>query len=211
MNASDDSARPSIDRLTVGRLLEHGAAPHEFRPGAEGSYFVKITSDRGVRTFWSPALKHALEKSTTQPKLGDQIGIKENGIDPVEVVIRRRSTEGKPIEVHRYESPRSHWVIEKREWFDERSAAADQLRDPRAHPREAIRNHPELLGAYLTLDSARKFATERFEKLEQRERFLTLVREVLARATERGVPPPVVRVRDRAPLPEASPEHDLTR
>jgi hypothetical protein len=81
-----DAPRNTTDRLTVGRLLAHGQAPHEFRPRAEVSYFVRLQTERGERTLWSPGLKRALTESRTQPKVGDQIGVKENGIDPVSVV-----------------------------------------------------------------------------------------------------------------------------
>ncbi|MGH2927595.1 MAG: hypothetical protein ACRDL8_05280, partial [Solirubrobacteraceae bacterium] len=172
MSGSAGSGRPSVDRLVVGHLLEHGAAPHEFRNRAEPSYYLKIETEHGPRTFWSPALKRALEISSTQPQIGDAIGVKENSIEPVSVVTRRRDPVGRVVEQRHYEAPRTHWVIEKREWFDEQLAAARRLRDPRAHPREAIRDHPELLGAYLTLDSAKKFAAGRFAEPQHQERFL---------------------------------------
>jgi hypothetical protein len=81
-------------------------------------------------------------------------------------------------------------VVERREYFDERVAAAQLLRDPRASRREAVRDHPELAGAYWALDSARKVAAERIAHPESRERFIALVRETLAHATERGEPLP---------------------
>lgn len=201
-SSTGNAPRGPVDRLIVGRLLEHGEAPHEFRARAELSYYVRLDTERGARTLWSPGLKRALDTSSSRPQLGDWVGVKENSIEPVSVVTRRRDAAGQLIEQRRYDAPRTHWVIEKREWFDEQLAAATRLRDLKAHPREAIRDHPALLGAYLTLDSARKFAAERFENPEHRERFLGLVREVLARATERGVPPPIVKVREAAQASE---------
>lgn len=135
-----DAPRNTTDRLTVGRLLAHGQAPHEFRPRAEVSYFVRLQTERGERTLWSPGLKRALTESRTQPKVGDQIGVKENGIDPVSVVTRKKDAEGRITSERRYDAPRTHWVVEKREFFDERAAAARALRDPRMHPREALRD-----------------------------------------------------------------------
>jgi len=192
-----DAPRNTTDRLTVGRLLAHGQAQHEFRPRAEVSYFLRLQTERGERTLWSPGLKRALTESRTQPKVGDQIGVKENGIDPVSVVTRKKDAEGRITRERRYNAPRTHWVVEKREFFDERAA------DPRMHPREALRDHPDLLGAYLTLDSAGKIAEQRIEDPGSREKFLSLVRETLAHATERGEPLPVVRLRERDPAREA--------
>ena len=199
-----DAPRNTTDRLTVGRLLAHGQAPHEFRPRAEESYFVRLQTERGERTLWSPSLKRAFSDSRTQPQVGDQIGVKENGIDPVSVVTRKKDAEGRVTEQRRYDAPRTHWVVEKREFFDERSSAARALRDSRVHPREALRDHPDLLGAYLTLDSAGKIAEQRIEHPQSRERFLALIRETLAHATERGEPLPVVRLRERDPSREPS-------
>lgn len=199
---SPEATRNTTDRLTVGRLLAHGQAPHEFRPRAEESYFIRLQTERGERTLWSPGLKRALSESRTQPKVGDPIGVKENGIDPVSVVTRKKDAEGRITSERRYDAPRTHWVVEKREFFDERVACARALRDARIHPREALRDHPDLLGAYLTLDSAGKIAEQRIEDPGSREKFLALVRETLAHATERGEPLPVVRLRERDPARE---------
>lgn len=69
---------------------------------------------------------------------------------------------------------RTHWVVERSAFFAERAAAARALRDPQVPPREAIRQHPDLLGAYFTLDSARKVAEARIGNGESRERFVAL-------------------------------------
>ncbi len=183
--------------MTVGRLTAHGAASHEFRPRAEASYFIRLQTERGERILWSPNLKQALIDSRSQPQVGDQIGVKENGIDPVSVVTRKKDADGRITDERRYDAPRTHWVVERREFFDERAAAARALRDARVHPRQAIRDHPDLLGAYLTLDSAAKIAEQRIEHPQSRDRFLALIRETLAHATERGEPLPVVRLRER--------------
>ena len=45
-----DAPRNTTNRLTVGRLLAHGQAPHEFRPRAEVSYFVRLQTERAERT-----------------------------------------------------------------------------------------------------------------------------------------------------------------
>jgi hypothetical protein len=102
--------------------------------------------------------------------------------------MRERNLKGEAVTVNRADTPRGHWVIERRDWFDERLAAADTLRDARISRREAIRNHPDLLGAYWALDSAGKVADARIRNPESRERFVQLVREALAHAIERGEP-----------------------
>ena len=204
-NAPREPPRPASDRLVTGVLVGHGAAPYAFEPQGAGSYFLTVRTERGERTLWGQELERALSESRTQPKVGDAIGIRENGIDPVTVVTRERTADGREMTVKRLDTPRGHWIIERREFFDERAAAAEALRDPRASRREAIRNHPELAGAYWALDAAAKVAEERIRDPGSRERFLKLVRESLAYATERGEALPVARKR----ATEARPGQDV--
>lgn len=189
-----DSPRPEADRVTFGRLLEHGPAKHMFRPSAELSYFVRIGTAHGERLFWSPALKSAMAQSQSQPQVGDEIGVRENSIEPVTVIARIRTGHGKGVEERRYDTPRVHWRIEKRAFFDERMLAAETLRNERMHPREAVRTYPDLLPAYITLDSARKVAAQRIPPAG-RDRFVQLVRETLAHAIERSEPLPSIGLR----------------
>ena len=180
--------RSATDSLVTGVLVKHGRAPYGFRSGGEASYFVTLSTERGERTLWGRGLERAIAGSHTQPQLGEAVGVRENGITPMTVVLRERNLKGEVVTVNRVDTPRGHWVIERRDWFDERAAAAETLRDARISRREAIRNHPELLGAYWALDSAGKVANARIRNPESRERFVQLVREALAHAIERGEP-----------------------
>jgi len=193
--ASDlDPPRPEVDRVTFGRLMDHGAGRHQGKSGAPLSYFVKLETERGARVFWSPALKTALAQSRTQPSIGEQVGVRENSILPATVIYNTRDSAGKVVEQRRFDSPRTHWAIEQRAFYDEASLAAEALRSERLHPREAIKTYPQLLPAYLALDSARRVARERVSPT-QRERFVSLVRETLAHAVERGMPLPALETR----------------
>ena len=203
---SHEPPRAVADRLVTGVLLKHGAAPYGFASSGAPSYFLTVRTERGERTLWGEGLERALAQSRTQPQLGDAVGVRENGIDPLAVIVRERDREGQIRAVKRVDTPRSHWVIEKREFFDERAAAAAALRDPRTPRREAVRNHPELAGAYWALDAAGKVAQERIRDPASRERFVALVRETLAYATERGEALPTPRAHAK-PLTE----RDLTR
>jgi hypothetical protein len=195
--AALDPPRPEADRVTFGRLLEHGPAKHLFHPKGQVSYFVRIDTARGERVFWSPQLKSAMAQSQTQPQIGDEIGVRENSIQPVTVIAHVRDADGNVTE-RRLDSARVHWRIEKRTFFDERMLAAETLRNDRIHPREAVRNYPDLLPAYLILDSARKVAQRDIAAVANRERFLKLVRETVAHALERGEPLPSIALRNRS-------------
>lgn len=186
-----DTPRPDADRVTFGRLIDHGAATHKFRPSAEMSYYLRIETLQGAREFWSPALKTALARSQSQPQVGDEIGVRENSIQPVSLITTVRDEQGNIKGKRRYDSPRVHWVVEKRSFFQERMLAAEALRNERVHPREAIRSYPDLLPAYIALDSARRVAEQRVPPAS-RQRFVQLVRETLAHAIERSEPLPAV-------------------
>jgi hypothetical protein len=153
--------------------------------------------------FWSPALKTAFAQSRTQPRIGEQVGVRENSIAPATVLYSTRDSAGKVVEQRRFDSPRTHWAIEQRAFYDEALLAAEALRSERLHPREAIKTYPQLLPAYLALDSARRVAQERVSPT-QRQRFVALVRETLAHAVERGMPLPVLEKRS-AERPQSAP------
>lgn len=185
--ASGQSPRPPVDRLTVGKLLDHGRAQHEFHPRGHPSYFVKILTDDGERTLWGRGIERALAKSRTQPQVGDVIGIRENNPAPLSFVMRTRNAEGLVVATRQTDTPRPHWVIEKLEDFDLRAAAARALRDPTLSRREAVTSHRELAPAYWILDAAQKYATDRWQNPKTRETFVTAVRETLALTIERGI------------------------
>lgn len=187
-SALREPPRSATDSLVLGVLVKHGRARFGFQPQGEPSYFVTIKTDRGERTIWSRELERAIAESRTQPQPGEAIGVRENGITPVSFITRQRNAQGETVIVNRIDTPRGHWVIERHDWFDERMAAADAVRDPRVSRREAVRNHPDLEGVYLALDSAHKVAEKRIGHPESRERVLALFRESLAYAIERGVP-----------------------
>lgn len=193
------AARPPMDRLTVGKLIDHGRAQHEFHPRGHPSYYVKILTDDGPRTIWARGLERALAKSRTQPQVGDLIGIRENNIAPVSFITRTRNAEGLVVATRQTDTPRPHWVIEKLEDFDLRAAAARALRDPTLSRREAVVNHRDLAPAYWLLDAAQKYALDRWANPKTREAFVGALRETLALTIERGIE-----------LPQATREHTQT-
>jgi len=192
--ALSGSAKPARDRLIVGWLREHGPAHHAFRPKAEPSYYLKLQTRDGEELLWGQGLKRALATSRTRPQIGDEIGVREIEIRPI-AASAEPGVEGAAAPVP---APRTHWVIERTAFFAERAAAAQALRDPHAQPRQVIREHPDLIGAYFTLDAARKVAEAKIVNPESRERFVALVRETLAHAVERGEP--IVEPRRREDL-----------
>lgn len=197
-----EGPRPPIDRLAIGKLIDHGRARHEFHPRGHPSYYIKILTDDGPRTIWGKGLERALQKSRTQPQVGDIIGVRENNLAPVSFITRTRNAEGIVVADRKVDTPRPHWVVEKLEDFDLRAAAARALRDTSLSRREAVLNHRELGPAYMILDTAQQHAARRWESPTTREAFVNGVRETLALTIERGIELPR-RAREDAPTPGA--------
>jgi Large polyvalent protein-associated domain 7 len=183
----------------TGRLIDHGVAAYRHDPHEPMSYFVKIDNPDGEREIWGIDLKRALKESLTQPKIGDEIGLKAVRRDTVTVRETERNSEGmvvgqKPLEAHR-----NRWIVEKQDFFAERAAAARTLRDPSVDAKQAARRHPELVGTYLQMHAA-QIAARQFRDPQDRERFVSHVRTALADAVARGEPLPPVRLKEKAAI-----------
>jgi len=181
----------------VGKLVDHGRETYRFDPHEEISYFVTIDTPHGKRTIWGKDLGRAMEKSLTQPTVGDEIALKRTGEDAVTVKRRERNEEGQVLKETDLATHRNRWVIEKRDFFESRESAAQLVRDPQIEPRQAVKSHPELAGTYLGLHAA-KIAARAIRDPQDQQRFVDLVRGSLADAVARGDPLQPVRLRERA-------------
>ncbi len=202
--SADASSRDRPKRPITGRLIDHGAAVYRHDPHERMSYFVKVETPEGEREIWGVDLKRALKESLTQPKIGDEIGLRAIRRDTVTVREIERDPEGKvlghkPLGVHR-----NRWIAEKQEFFAERAAAARTLRDPSIDPKQAARRHPELVGTYLQMHAA-QLAARQFRDPQDQEKFVSLVRTALADAVARGEPLPPVRLREKTAVPTPIP------
>jgi hypothetical protein len=92
-------------------------------------------------------------------------------------------------------------VIEKQEFFEQRAAAAQVVRNETIGPRDAARQHPELAGTHLNLRAA-ELATRALGDPQDQRRFVAQVRGTLADGIERGEPLQPVRLRTRAVAPD---------
>lgn len=183
--------------LIVGKLIDHGRDSYRFDPHESMSYFVEIDTPQGKRTFWGKDFERAMKHSLTQPKIGDDIAMRRTGADPVTVQRRELGADGRVIAEHEVGAARSRWRVEKRDFFEERRAAAEVLRDARVDRLRGSRQHPELAGTYLWLEAA-KLTARRHPDPEVRRQFVAVVRGALADSIARGDPLKPVRLRDRA-------------
>jgi hypothetical protein len=212
--AEQDPTKSAGDRrssVIVGKLVDHGRDTYHFDPHEEMSYFIRIQTPEGKRTLWGKDLARAMDQSLTQPKIGEEVALKLTGQDNVTVKRRERDAEGTVLKESDLDTHRNRWVIEKREFFKEREAAAAVLRDPKIEPKAAVTSHPELAGSYLNLHAA-EIAAKTLRDPEDQKKFVTLVRTALAQAIERGDPIQPVRLRDRvhAQGPDRNPREQET-
>jgi hypothetical protein len=87
------------------------------------------------------------------------------------------------------------------------------VREHHQDVRAALRRSPELLSTFLTLRGAQEIAERRIADPQDRERFVALVKEAMAKSVERGEPLPVVNIREQTndPAPSAPPSQHRPR
>jgi hypothetical protein len=183
------------DTLITGRLIEHGAAPYQFRRGEAASYYVKILNAQGERVLWGQDLKRALAESQTQVKLGDVVGLRRVGRERVTVSSQQRDASGRTVRQAEQVAHRNHWVLERVSFFAERARMARRVRDEQLDASATVRAHPELKSTFLTLRAAEAFAERKIDKPEDRARFLELIKVAIEGSIHRGEPLPEVRLR----------------
>lgn len=205
------SPRKRGGELIVGRLTAHGRAHYQFRSHEDLSYYVKLLTSRGERTFWGKDLERAVTAGETRPKVGDLIGARRVGRRAVTVTARERDGEGRIFRQEEHYAHRTRWVVEKVQFFAERARLARQVRDEQSDVRESVRTHPELKSTFLSLRAAEAFAAERIADPNDRARFLDLVRGAMAGSIQKGEPLPSVHLRDRRERTRQNPEKAVSR
>lgn len=206
----EPTERPRAARLLTGKLLDHGREPYRFDPHEAMSYFVRLQTAEGPRTIWGQDLQRALEKSLTQPQIGDEIAMRRTGADAVTVKRRERDGAGHVLQERDLATRRHRWVLEKAEFFAQREAAAEMLRNPSIHPRQGVAQHPELAGTYLHLHAA-EIAARTIRDPQDRQKFVALIRSALAASVAAGEPLQPVRLRERRAAERSADRASLER
>ena len=81
------------DGVVTGRLVAHGVAPYQHRPGAGQSYFVTLEGEAGRQhTVWGVDLERGIVGAA--PQIGDRIGLRHEGREAV------RLSSGREVERH---------------------------------------------------------------------------------------------------------------
>jgi len=103
-------------------------------------------------------LERAFRQSLTQPQIGEAVGLRRVRQDAVTVKAAERDAAERMVGARDVAAHRNRWIVEKRAFFEARSAAAELVRNEAVGPRQAIRRHPELIGTYLCLRGAEEVA-----------------------------------------------------
>lgn len=199
----ESDARRGRD-LELGRLQDHGAARYQFRVKSDPSYYVKLLTRDGERTYWGKDLERAITEGSTRPKIGDLVGLRRVTREAVTVTSRQRDAQGRVISQQERHAHRTRWVVEKVSFFAERVKMARRVRDEQADLRESVRAHPELKSTFLSFRAAQEFAAKTIPDAQDRERFLELIRGAMASSIHKGEPLPTTSLRNRAPEPPAA-------
>lgn len=198
-DASNRAREPAARRdgeLLIGRLAAHGSANYQFRATEEPSYYLKLLTSRGERTLWGKDLERALVDAETRPAVGDLVGARRASREAVTITKRLRDAAGQVVSQAERQAHRTHWVVEKVQFFAERARMARRLRDEQADVRESVRAHPELRSAFLSVRAAEEFASKRIANEADRAKFLELIRGAIAGSIKQGEPLPSVRLRN---------------
>jgi hypothetical protein len=186
--------RSDAETDIVGHLLDHGRDTYRYKTGEAPSYFVRLETRDGLREIWGKDLERAMSRSLSQPQIGDEITLRTQGRDPVEVrrTVRNSAGHQDSTVVDAY---RNRWMIEKTQFLMERATAAQVVRNDGIDPKTAVRAQPQLAGTYVTLRAA-ELAAEAIRDPLDRRRFVSQVRGALADAIERGEPLSPVRLNE---------------
>lgn len=203
------------ERLLVGRLVEHGAAPYRNDPREPSSYYVKIETPRGDRTVWGVDLARAMKESLSRPVAGDTVALRSLGRDSVTVKTPVRDADGKLVGQKDLDTHRNRWIVEKQSFLEDRALAAQTLRDTSIDPKQGAKRHPELAGTYLQVRAA-ELASQQLRDPQDQKRFVEKVREALAASVARGEPLSPVRLKEERKVeprsrPARTPEPAMAR
>lgn len=128
LNAMDTSA-PALESVAkkvkerqFSQLLEHGAAPYQFKPDASGSYFARLKLEDGTETvLWGKDIKRALDEA--QAAEGDFIRLQRAGSQ--EVTVTEKKPDGTVEEINTH---RNAWRVEVQQNQDDQEAERERPR-----------------------------------------------------------------------------------
>jgi putative DNA primase/helicase len=111
MAAAIAAERFQTNRVYVGKVLEHGAAPYEDDPKKENSYYVKLQTESGERKVWGVDLPRAIEEGKV--KVGDDVALAYQGRQQVTVKVKERDEKGQVVGESEITTNRNTWDVRR--------------------------------------------------------------------------------------------------
>ena len=163
MAAELAAERFQTNRVYVGKVVDHGAAPYENDPKNERSYYVKLQTDAGEKIVWGVDLERAVGDGKAQ--IGDDVALAYQGKQPVTVPVKEYDDKGKVIGVSEITTNRNTWDVrrletvreEVKEKLAEAARKADRQPLVKVYDRDAKRTttRPEVVREQRAKDSER--------------------------------------------------------
>ncbi len=172
--------------LIIGELLDHGRAREGSDAKAPMSYYARLDTNTGERTVWGRDLERAFAAARTQPQIGNTIGVRILARDQLLIQPTPLPSLGTAPDVPRVPAKDPTFIVEKREFFATRAAAATILRDHDIPSEKGVARYPELAGAYALLSVAVRALERDVRHPADRFLFLASMREQLALHLEQG-------------------------
>ena len=171
-DASDKHSNRARKTSTLtGTLIEHGPAPYRFDAAASPSYFAKVETSLGQRLVWGSDLAEAIQRSQSQVRIGDEIGLRRVGRRAVNVTVMDRDAEGK-VTPHPQVKQRTLWQVESTSWLASRDEIAHSFGRTDAVSRERESREPQVRDSVLALKAAELLAEQRLAGAQDRKRFV---------------------------------------
>ncbi len=178
--------RASSRQQIQGILLAAAPAPYRFDPSERMSFYVQLRTEDGDRTIWGSDLERALAESVSQPHMGDQVVLTQQGTHPVNVRVATRNTEGETIGEQKIVVQRARWRIETPDHIQELERFVHQVRTGELQPDAATPEQPELRTATQCLRLAEQYADRLTTDQAGQQRLMQLIRERMADALAQG-------------------------
>lgn len=94
-----------------GKLLAHGQARYEFNETNDLSYFVKVETDRGTKTYWGVDLERGIASASVA--VGDRVNLERAEKTPVTVKENVRDDDGRVVDTREVDAKRTTWKVSK--------------------------------------------------------------------------------------------------
>lgn len=163
MAAELAAERFQTNRVYVGKVVDHGAAPYENDPKNERSYYVKLQTDAGEKIVWGVDLERAVGDGKAQ--IGDDVALAYQGKQPVTVPVKEYDDKGKVVGVSEITTNRNTWDVrrletvreEVKEKLAEAARKADRQPLVKVYDRDAERTtaRPEVVREQRAKDNER--------------------------------------------------------